>query len=184
MHVLKQFLLLLCLGVICVSVPFLCIANFPYGPLSFGGEKIGDFTFVKKSSIFKSNRFFNGIVFVFGNLRDGNMKMRVTIRRVCDGREVFDKMVIFSKPTGTLNCATEGEANPISLYGKENVEVQKLFKVLNYDKVQQELCDVKSFRLLISDGEIRDGKYEISICQKSALDLYDFAFYAPYFLVY
>lgn len=184
MRFLKQFLLFFCIGLVCVLFPFLCLSNFPYGPFSFGSTKIGDFTSLGNSAIFNSNKFFNGIFFVFGNLRDENLKIHVKVVRVSDGRKFFDEVVDFSNSKEAPNYLEKTRAKPISFYGKESIEIQKIFKILNYKDDQQKLCNVKSFQIFIPNGELKRSKHEIFVNYDSGIDPFDFAFYAPYFLVY
>jgi len=170
-------------GVFCVVVLFLCVVNHPFGPFSFGEAKLGQLTQPGEPLVFKSNRFFSGVVFFFVNPRKTDMEMHVRIFREPDTSTIFNDTVAF-RYEGNRNYLELYKANRISHYQKGSAPVQKIFDMLKYNEYERETSDVASFLLLLPNKNIANERLHVVVDFKEKDPACDFCVYAPYFLVY
>ena len=174
-------ILLFCGGfIVCVLFAFLWVATFPFGPFSFGTAEVGRFSSFPDNLTFKSNRFFDGIVFVFINLHEDDVCMRTRIIRVSDNTEVFNENILFQK-IENQNFLEPYKANRISL--KDGV-VQSISDILKSDRDAGGEHTLTPFLLLLPNTDITNGRFRVVVEPEGERNQWDFCFYAPYFLIY
>ena len=170
------------LAVICVLVLFLWCTTYPYGPFSLGTVKVGDFSSCNTSMVFSPDRFFQGIVLTVGNIQTESVEMQITITQFNSGKEVFCEKVIFSK-RAPMDYFLTDKPSLVSWIDKTCPKIRKLFTILRYNSQEVLSCKIISWGIPVRNV-IKSEKYRVSITPTSRDSVYDFAFYAPYSVVY
>ena len=172
MHSLK-LLFWWCCGIIGVVVLILSYASYPYCPFSFGTIKSERFYPCGRTMIFSLNRFFRGVVVAVGNLQSEVIEIQIEIIQVNTKKKILEKKIALSK-SGPVDHFTMGEPSLIS-WANES-ELRKTF-----NKQEALRCEITSWGIPVGNMALPD-EYIITIVAINGE--YDFAFYAPYSLVY
>lgn len=179
-----SFKLLSSLGFVlaCAIVILLWCTTYPYGPFSLGVVKVGDFCSCNTSIVFSPDRFFRGIVLTVGNIQAESVEMQITITQFDSGKEVFCKKVTFSKEA-PMDYFLADNPSLVSWMNETRPEIRKIFTVLEYDNQEVLSCKIISWGIPVRNV-IKSEKYRVSVTPTSRDSAYDFAFYAPYSVVY